>query len=150
MINEKRIEFQILKDRIENNKKRKNKIKRKNLFMKPSQEKNFALLKRPYSNYIRNNNNQIFEQGNINNKLDYSQIRRTNKVIINKIINNSDIGDNSLSSINHQKKYVKNNIFSESKRRDLNKECNIPKSAKTELKISKSFLIGIIIIKINI
>ena len=141
MINEKRIEFQILKDRIENYKKRKNKIKRKNLFMKPSQEKNFALLKRPYSNYIRNNNNQIFEQGNINNKLDYSQIRRTNNVIINKIINSSDIGDNSFSSINHQKKYVKNNIFSESKRRDLNKECNIPKSAKTELKISKSFLL---------
>ena len=79
--------------------------------MKPSQEKNFALLKRPYSNYIRNNNNQIFEQGNINNKLDYSQIRRTNNVIINKIINSSDIGDNSFSSINHQKKYVKNNYL---------------------------------------
>ena len=99
MINEKRSEFQILKNRIENYKKRKN---GKNLFMKPNQEKNLAL-KRPYSNYIRNNN-KILEKGNVNNNLCYSQIRKPNKVVINKLINCSDIGDNSLSfvKIKHQ------------------------------------------------
>ena len=140
MINEKRSEFQILKNRIENYKKRKNKIKRKNLFMKPNQEKNLAL-KRPYSNYIRNNN-KILEKGNVNNNLCYSQIRKPNKVVINKLINCSDIGDNSLSfvKIKHQKKYFKNNIFNESNRKELNNEYNLPKSAKAELKIRKSFL----------
>ena len=139
MINEKRSEFQILKNRIENYKKRKN---GKNLFMKPNQEKNLALLKRPYSNYIRNNNNNILEKGNINNNLCYSQIRKPNKVVINKLINCSDIDDNSLSfvKIKHQKKYFKNNVFIESNRRESNKEYNIPKSAKAELKIRKSFL----------
>ena len=148
---EKKSEFEIVKNRIENIKKRKNALKKKNFPLTPHRAKRLLLLKRPKSNYIPNSN-KILELRKNDSKIDNSQIRQSSRILENKLISASEINENSLSLINFKtrQKHFKNKIFYENYKESIRSERNfdktlskvykIPRSAKNQLKISKSFL----------
>ena len=141
---EKSSEQKILKNRILNLKKRNYDLKKKNIPMSPYKNQKF-FLKRPKSNYIPRINNNILEQSKMNSF--NNKINAPNKILVNRKISTSDIhGNNSISFINNSQRRIKNYIYYEDRkvidksRINYFKENNIPKSAKNELKISKSFL----------
>ena len=148
IVNDKKLEFQILKNRIENLKNKKRDIKRKNILLNSNKTKKLLLLKRPKSNYIPNSN-KIFEKGKQNNN-DNSRVRGSSGILVNKLISTSEISENSLSFINYPQKNFNNyRLYENNKEMDKSirniekefyKDNIIPKSAKHELKINRSFL----------
>ena len=141
---EKSSEQKTLKNRILNLKKRKYDLKKKSIPISPYKNQNF-FLKRPNSNYIPRISNNILEQSKMNSF--NNKINAPNKILVNRKISTSDIhGNNSISFINSSQRRIKNYIYYEDQnavdksRINYFKENNIPKSAKNELKISKSFL----------
>ena len=147
-IKSKKSEFHILKKRIDHIKNKRNDIKNKNVLLSSKRNKKFLSVKRPYSNYIKNNNNKILSQDSINNKLCCSQIRKSNKKLMsNKLISTEDLEDNSLSNINSAQKYFNNNEnnIGMNKSQSEFQKCfykknNVPKSAKYNIKVYKNFL----------
>ena len=146
-IKSKKSEFHILKKRIDHIKNKRNDIKNKNVLLSSKRNKKFLSVKRPYSNYIKNNN-KILSQDSINNKLCCSQIRKSNKKLMsNKLISTEDLEDNSLSNINSAQKYFNNNEknIGMNKSQSEFQKCfykknNVPKSAKYNIKVYKNFL----------
>ena len=148
---EKSSQMQIMKNKIQNLKKRKYNLKSKNILMSSYKNQKQFFLRRPYSNYIQRNNN-ILEQAktNLSNiKNNGSQIF-ARKILVNKKISTNDINENtSISFFNNSQRKIKNYIYYEDQK-DQNKmnksrikfydAKKIPKSAKNKLKISKSFL----------
>ena len=141
-------EYQIL-NRNKKMGKRKENIKMKNININLNKKRKLLLFRRPKSNYLPKQN-KILEQGKmsfINNNENISQIKNSSKKFVNKMISTNDLNENnSLSFINNVQSKIKNYINEEHKKeidkskRILSKEYKTPKSAKHELKISKSFL----------
>ena len=84
--------MQIMKNKIQNLKKRKYNLKSKNILMSSYKNQKQFFLRRPYSNYIQRTNN-ILEQAktNLSNiKNNGSQIF-ARKILVNKKISTNDI-----------------------------------------------------------
>ena len=141
---EKNIEHKIKKNKIQNLKQRKFDFKQKNISMSPYKNQKI-FLRRPNSNYIPRINNNLLEQSKLSSFS--NKINVPNKILVNRKISTIDMHDtNSISFINNSQKRIKNYIYYEDgkqldkSRLNYYKENKIPKSAKNELKISKSFL----------
>ena len=145
---EKISEYQILKNRLLKKGKRKENTKMKNININLHKKRKLLLFRRPKSNYLPNKN-KILEKGKMslinNNNENISQLKNSSKKLVNKIISTNDINENnSLSFIINAQSKIKSYIQEEYKK-DIDKSKRIlskktPKSAKHELKISKSFL----------
>ena len=140
----KNIEHKIKKNKIQNLKQRKFDFKQKNISMSPYKNQKI-FLRRPNSNYIPRINNNLLEQSKLSSFS--NKINVPNKILVNRKISTIDMHDtNSISFINNSQKRIKNYIYYEDgkqpdkSRLNYYKENKIPKSAKNELKISKSFL----------
>ena len=146
---ETKLEYKILKHKIENAKKRKNSIKNK--MMTPHKKRKLKLLQRPKSNYLPNKNKIIEEEkiSKIYYNLNESHIRKSKNNFVNKSINTSFKNENNISSIINQSKKINNYIYQgyenefskprNSERKIIN-QFKTPKSAINRLKINKSFL----------